>query len=252
MAISPEEWESYACQVDDEPASILLNLAYRDERPSGTDTVYYVGLQILDPGDHGMGVEPDVKELWRLEDEISDALVAKGFTYVGRLRSQGDWQLTFYAASGREPELEELVQGALGEGDRGYRVGSKEDPTWSYFEDFLMPDEERWQWILDRRVLTNLAKSGDVHTVPRPVDHFIEFRNSASRDAFLIAARERGFSAEAGAREEGEECHTAQLVRTDQVTLGHIHEVVMEIVELAEEHGGAYDGWGAPVQTEAS
>jgi regulator of RNase E activity RraB len=33
------------------------------------------------------------------------------------------------------------------------------------------------------------------------------------------------------------------------VTLGHIHEVVMDIIELAEEHGGAYDGWGAPVES---
>jgi len=25
--------------------------------------------------------------------------------------------------------------------------------------------------------------------------------------------------------------------------------VVMELVELADEHGGEYDGWGAPVAT---
>ena len=41
--------------------------------------------------------------------------------------------------------------------------------------------------------------------------------------------------------------HTAQLVRSDPVTLKHIHVVVMDLVALASEHGGDYDGWGAPI-----
>jgi hypothetical protein len=38
-----------------------------------------------------------------------------------------------------------------------------------------------------------------------------------------------------------------QLVREDPVSLSRIHDLVMELSELAEEHGGHYDGWGAPV-----
>ena len=250
MGAEHEEWESYPCRVDDEPASILLNLAYREQRPPGHDTLYFAGLEILEPGDHGMGLEPDVKELWRLEDLISAAATTNGFTYVGRVRSQGDWQLAFYAVSGKDDELESLVVEALGEADRGYRIDSNPDAEWGYFHDFLMPDAERWQWIMNRRVVTNLEKSGDVHTIPRPVDHFIDFQDRSRRDAFLSAARERGFTAEAGTQEEGDDRHTAQLVRADPVTLGHIHEVVMDIIELAEAHAGDYNGWGAPVANE--
>jgi hypothetical protein len=243
-----EEWDFYYCRVDDAPASIFMNFAYRDERPSGQDTLYFVGLQILEQGEHGMGVEPDVKALWSLEDEITEAAAAKGFTYVGRLRTQGDWQLSFYAPAEKEPELEELVVAACAEVDRGYRFGSKEDESWSYYDEFLSPDAERWQWILDRRVVEQLGKAGDVHETPRPVDHFIGFPDAASRDAFMSAARERGFSAEPGEpRDDGENAYTAQLVRSDPVTLRHIHVVVMDLVELAAEHGGDYDGWGAPI-----
>ena len=35
----------------------------------------------------------------------------------------------------------------------------------------------------------------------------------------------------------------AQVYRTDAVELDHIHEVVMELVELAQAQGGDYDGW---------
>jgi hypothetical protein len=242
------EWDFYYCQVDDAPASIFLNFALREARPSGLDTLHFVGLQILEPGDHGMGVEPDVAKLWDLEDKITEAAAAKGFTYVGRLRNGGDWQITFYAAGNRESELEQLVVDALAGADRGYRTGSKEDADWSYYDEFLTPDAERWQWIMDRRVVTQLAKAGDVHETPRPVDHFIGFPDAAARDAFMNAARERGFSAEAGdTRDQDENPHTVQLVRSDPVTLQHIHDVVMDVVELAAAHGGEYDGWGAPI-----
>lgn len=35
--------------------------------------------------------------------------------------------------------------------------------------------------------------------------------------------------------------------REDPVTLQEIHAVVMQVAELAEQHGGDYDGWGCSV-----
>ena len=98
MTADDGEWDFYYCRVNDAPASIFLNLAYRDERPAGFDTLHYVGLQMLEPGDHGMGVEPDVELLWELEDKITAAAAAKGFAYVGRLRNDGDWQISTTSA----------------------------------------------------------------------------------------------------------------------------------------------------------
>ena len=243
--MAEEEWDFYYCRVDDAPASILLNFEYKDDHPADRDTLYYVGLEILEPGDHGLGINPDVDKLNAVEDAITSAAAAAGFTYVGRLRNQGDWQLTFYAAAGKEPELEGLVTAALD--DRGYRIGEKEDAEWGYYHEFLMPDAERWQWIMDRRVVAQLAEHGDRLEVPRPVDHFIGFEDAKSRDAFMAAARERGFTAEEGGSDG--DTFPVQLIRIDPVELDHIHDVVMELIELADEHGGDYDGWGAPIAT---
>ncbi len=242
-----DEWDFYYCRVDDAPASIFLNLAYQRARPAGLDTLYYAGLQILEPGDHGMGAEDDAKLLWELEDRITQS-AAGDFTYVGRLRNNGDWQLTFYGKAGNEEKLEELVVQALAEADRGYRVGSQADADWGYYEEFLVPDAERWQWIMNRRVVQQLAQAGDDHEVPRPVDHFIYFPDAKKREAFIVAAKAKGFSADEGpTRDEAELPYAAQLVRADPVELNHIHSLVMELTELADEHGGDYDGWGAPI-----
>jgi regulator of RNase E activity RraB len=250
MAADAEEWDFYPCRVDDAPASIFMNFQYRDAQPEGADTVYYAGFQILAPGEHGMGESPDAELLWKIEDEVTKAAAEKGLTYVGRLRNQGDWQLTFYGPGGKERVLEDITAEAAA-GSRGYRVGSKPDEAWSYYHEFLMPNAERWQWIMDRRVVERLEAEGDQAATPRPVDHFIDFPDRASRDAFAAAAKARGFAAEASDPNDDEDPQfSVQLVREDPVELSHIHELVMELTELAEEHGGDYDGWGAPVATE--
>jgi regulator of RNase E activity RraB len=241
------EWDFYYCRVDDAPASIFLNFAYQQERPA-LDTLYYAGLQMLDPAEHGMGGPKDAEALWALEDEITAGAAAAGFTYVGRLRNQGDWQLTFYAAAGKEAALEEIVVVALADADRGYRIGSQEDAEWGYYDEFLMPNAERFQWIMNRRVVQQLEGSGDQVETPREVDHFIHFADADARDAFARAAEALGFRAEPQDPDQTNNLPFGiSLHRDDAVTLNHIHEVVMTLSDLADENGGDYDGWGAPV-----
>lgn len=238
------EWDFYYCRVDDAPASVFLNFQYQQERPP-LDTLYYAGLQMLDPADHGMGGPEDAEALWALEDAITTSAAGAGFTYVGRLRNKGDWQLTFYGDAGKEAALEEVVVRALADADRGYRIGSQADAEWGYYDEFLMPDAERWQWIMDRRVVQQLEGSGDQLDTPREVDHFIHFADADARDAFGRAAAELGFRIEALDPDQTNELPFGMSVhRNDAVNLNHIHDVVMTLSDLADENAGDYDGWG--------
>ncbi len=244
MSDDEGEWDFYYCRVDDAPASIFLNFKLQRERPVA-DTLYYAGLQMLDPADHGMGGPEDAEALWALEDTITAQAKEAGLTYVGRLRNHGDWQLTFYGPSGKEERLEEIIVEALASGERGYRVGSKEDADWNYYEDFMLPDAERWQWIMDRRVVQQLESRGDPLDVPREVDHFIAFPDADKRDVYARAAEALGFRPSPANPDQAAELPFGiSLHRDDAVNLNHIHEVVMTLSDLADEHGGDYDGWG--------
>jgi regulator of RNase E activity RraB len=248
MSARDGEWEFYPCRVDDAPASIMLDLSFRDTKPLELDTLYLARLQMLEPGDHGMGVGADVEKLSDAEDAICEDAERLGLTYVGRLRTAGGWQLTFYGPAGLEKKLDEVVVETCGE--RAHRMAHREDGGWSYYDSFLAPDAERWQWILDRRVVHRLAEAGDHHATPRPVDHYVYFDEPDARDTFAAAAVGKGFEAETTKASEERPCG-AHLVRTDRVELQHIHRVVMELRELADAHGGDYDGWGAPVMEPA-
>jgi hypothetical protein len=196
-----------------------------------------------------MGVEPDVKLLWDLEDRITEAAAAKGFAYVGRLRNDGDWQLAFYGAGNREPELEALVVDALAGGRPGYRLGSKEDASWSYYDEFLTPNEERWHGSWIGAWSSNSRRRVDVHATARPVDHFIEFR-IRERDAFMSAAAQAGFrcGSRCYARRGRVSLHGSS-DRSDAVTLQHIPrrwsygpDRPLPLARRAVTHG-----WGAPI-----
>lgn len=241
-----DNWDFYPCLVDDQPASMFLNLRYGDEHPPHADTLYWVRIAMRDVAEHGMGSAAEADVLHAAEDTIVDALAATGLIYVGRLRNDGLWQLTFYGPSGHSDEAKAIAATAGLEGRR-HEVGAKPDADWAYFHDFMWPEAERFQWMLDRRVVALLENEGDVATTPRAVFHWAYFPTAAGSAAFVAAAARHGFMPEdPDDPEDGS--FPARVKRVDTTELHHIHEVVMTLSDLAAQHGGTYDGWETSVE----
>ena len=249
-----DAWEFYVCSIDDAPASIFLNLDFEAHAPlRDADTLYVVRIHLREPDDHGMGTVAEAELLRSIEDRITEGAQATGLYYVGRVRSGGVWQLTFYGRTGWIDALTpthstlDLLAG------RRVDVRTMPDPDWGYYREFLLPDAERRQWIADRNVVEALRDRGDTLTLPRHVHHWAFFASATARAAFIADAEREGFAV-AGLVDtaEGERAFGAQLDRVDSVGLDHIHDVTMGLVELAEQHGGDYDGWEASLERPAS
>jgi uncharacterized protein (TIGR01619 family) len=248
----PDEWDFYPCRVNDGPASLALNLWFRENAPiAAAPTLYWVAAFMADPDEHGMGSTTEAEHLFSVTDPIVVAAAAKGLYQVGRLRNNGCWQLTFYGASGLEEELGAIAKESNME--REYDVGSKADLEWRYYFDFLCPDSERWQWIMDRRVVELLEEKGDSLSKERPVDHCLYFPGAAERDLFIAAAQAKGFELVSEfANEESDALPFGiEINRTDSVRLDNIHAIVMELSALAAQWRGDYDGWGTSVESES-
>ena len=239
------KWDSYLCQVEGRPGSIFLNLDLAMEHPP-LDTLYFAAIELLDPGEDSMGSMAEAELMSPLEDAVLEELQATGLCYVGRLRNNSAWQLTFYGEAGRDGGVERVVAEALKGGKRRFQIGSQPDPEWSYYHGFLYPDAERWQWMQDRAVVQALAKNGDAGHRSREVEHWVGFEAEASRMAFVASSEKLGFSVRDLPEPKGG-LFLAQVVREDPVLLEHIHQVVMQLVDLAERYSGTYDGWESPV-----
>jgi regulator of RNase E activity RraB len=241
-----DKWDFYLCKVDDAAASIMLDFKYRDHgRVVSAHTLYWCQIAMLEPGDHGMGIGNDAKALNKIEDEIVEKAKDDGFYYVGRLRNHGRWQLVFYGADDLDSALRIIVANIITDpSEREYIIDSKLDAEWSYYFEFLCPDAERWQWIMDRRVIESLESEGDPLTQSRRVDHWTYFDNAETRSKFIDAALKQGFELERTTDDSpGAHTFSAQIFRVDSVQLEDIHNIVMSLKTIADEVGGEYDGW---------
>ena len=223
-----------------------MNLRYAEVRPDAvTGTRYRVRIEMLDPGAHRMGTAAEADVLHPFEDQLTDAATASGLTKVGRLRTAGWWDLVFYGPADR---LDGLAQFASGVGGRKVEMGSKADPDWDFYRERLLPDAERQQWMLDRKIVEVLQSKGDL-LLPRRVDHWVYFPTSDHRDAFVAEVVRDGFEvAHASDDGEGELAYGAQVHRVDSVKLGDIHDVVMALYAAARGHDGDYDGWETSIE----
>lgn len=188
-----------------------------------------------------------------MEDALTAAAARLGLYHVGRLRNHGAWQIAFYGCAGLKSQFDDLVEDALDDAGGGWLAHELESPDWHYYLEFLCPDAERWQWMKDRRVVEQLEKHGDTLKQPRPVAHWIYFRSAEQRDAFEAAARAENFEVHGHPDDEpagGERPYRARIERIDSVELNDLHAVTWDLTELAQRHGGDYDGWETQVVSE--
>ena len=181
------------------------------------------------------------------EELLVERADAGGLIYVARIRTRAEWELVFYGPADRGDAVQAVREVF---GDRRTYLDVRPDPTWGFYREFLLPDAERRQWMADRRLVQVLADKDDVLAKPRRVDHWVELATAEARERFVEAARRAGFELQRAAEIEGDRPFAAQVFRTDPVELAHIHDVVMELVELVEREGGDYDGWETSVEAE--
>lgn len=244
-----DEWDFYPCLIDGAPASIFLNFRYEHAAPpSALDTLFRLRVQMLEPDEHGMGTTNESTEFNTLEDAMAARATEAGLCYLARVRAGGLWELAFYGAPACKDAIQSLR--ALFTNRRTY-IDIRPDADWGFYREFLLPDAERRQWMEDRRLTDALAERGDPLERPRRVDHWAHFATAGARDHFVRDALQAGFALQRAASVEHHELpFGAQVFRTDAVDLEHIHDVVMELRELATKHGGDYEGWESPVETE--
>lgn len=231
---SSDEWDFYPCRVEDKPASILINLRFMYEDPRDeNDHVHHAFLTMKDAGEQGVGTQNEMERLSPIEDAVFDRAEQAGAQPVGRVRSQGVWRLSVYGP--KDLPWTDWIREIAGP---DAEVQTDLDHEFNYVNDFLLPDPERHQWIVDRRVCDKLLNQGDKPSLVRPVNHFIDYEGEPPL-ALIDALKALEFDVEdLGSSLECTKLHDTQL--------DTVHDLVMTLIDLADQHGAAYDGWGAP------
>lgn len=241
-----ENWDFYVCDVEQERASIFVDLDLVEEAPMAhLPYLWTVRVTMLNPRPDGLSSSEEAAVLNELEDAWSAELaklVPPGVA-AGRATYGGHRDQLAYVASADGAE-ENVV--AVREAFPGYDIQSViwEDPDWQTYLGFLYPDEEQRLGIENWRVCAVLEEEGDPLTEPREIDHWIEFPDAEQRGQFEAKAVELGFQTRCLIEpDEQSAWFGIQIYNTDLPSHEKIDEITTPLFYLAREHGGNYDGW---------
>jgi len=245
-----DDWDFYFLQVDDKPASIYLNLGLAPIAPlTGQTHMAYVRIAMHQPRPDGLSSQEEYDALIGLEDALVQPLEQRGHIYAGRNTSDGNRDFYFYTA---DPESFQEAACAAMAGHRQYRfqVGSRRDPDWEIYRNFLYPSPGDLQGILDRReirmnrnVIEQLVSEGDDPSKSRAIDHLAYLPNASAAESLRAYLSNEGFTV-SEPRAAGD---VLALPFERQDVPNNIDEVVLPIVRRVRKLGGNYDGWGCEV-----
>jgi ABC-type xylose transport system substrate-binding protein len=96
----------------------------------------------------------------------------------------------------------------------------------------------------DEQLIARLRKDGLDPFRPHSVDFFLALPNDAAALGLLAALQARGMSADKHATPDAADFPVSVHVsRQLQLTVGAIKALAAELGQLAQQHGGRYDGW---------
>lgn len=244
-----EDWGNYFCHVESKPASIRLNLALKAVAPIG-EYKYRTNFSVLlqNPDEQGFTTREEFPTICEIEDDLLEALTPKGALVVGALKTDGMFDLYFY--SKQTDNYESIINKVMQKfGDYKYMVNIAEDAGWDDYSNFLYPSDYEYQSIQNQRVIMNLEKHGDKSEKKRPVDHWLYFASEEGRIQFVDEVSKLGYTI-AGIEklEDKENPYQLHILRHDTTIWRDVNKHVWELITLAQPLGGAYDGWGCPIE----
>lgn len=243
-----QDWAFYYCLVENTDASIRLNLALAEIAPIEQYPFrIWFSVKLLNPNEKGLTTNEEYPKICEIEDDIAGILENNGAIMVGALKNNGTADWYFY--SNQTENIENLINSVMKK-HKEYLYGFdiKEDRPWSDYFDFLYPEEFEMQTIQNRKVLMQLDKMGDNREKERKVDHWIYFQTENDRENFIQEAKKLGYNILSKEKLEGAYPYQLNIDRTDNTIWGNVDNYVWQLVTLAKENNGIYDGWGCPIE----
>ncbi len=255
------ELDFYLAQIGESPVSFVIDMAAARHAPLATHTLRVeVRVRMRTPRADGLRDASELDALGEVEDQVAARLeAAVGAIYVGRFVARGYTTLVAYApesAAGLLSDVGALI-GSLGVYSSEWRVAP--DPEWKLYFEFLYPDVYSRQFMQNRRLVQVIAEHGDKLEVPRMVDHTVFFAsaeraqeaaNELVRLEFEVQAAELVLDDDGKPRQP--EAWMLSFRRKDSIEQRRIDEICAEVLDVILPLDGIYDGWGAPLVTDAS
>jgi len=244
-------WDTYLADYDGHPGSTLLDMSLIKSAPiKNLPFVVITGVTFKNCITDGFPTDSEFRNLYRISDSV-ESLIQK-LVYnkmVGTFTSECQ-RLDYYYVSDTvslRNKLNNLYQRFFSN-YKSY-VNIKSDKAWDAYLNFLYPNEETLESMINSKVVLKLKDAGDNLTAPRKVEHWLYFRTSNDRDKFIVYAKGINFQIETEEMLLGKHQfpYELKISRVDKVDLETINSLTEELRKHAKTCNGVYDQWESPV-----
>ncbi len=243
-----QNWEFWMVSGTDTVASFFSNLALASQAPDKRRPWRMkFTLRMRRPRNDGLSSSEEFDQLVQVEDSAAQAFEkALDAIYVGRVTEGGNRIFFYYApaASVFEAQAQRMMK-AFPEYE--FETEAVLDPGWRFYFENLTPSDGIMQAIKNRHVLEVMEKRGDAGTVRRDVRHWAYFSLREHRSGYRRAIEDMGFTFVSDSTVDGELRFGVSFEREDSLASQEFDDVTIQLMELANEFEGEYDGWESPL-----
>lgn len=247
-----DSWDVYLKRVNDNLASILLDMGIRDQVPDERrPCLLYVWVRLENPNGHGLPEGSEFDALNQIDDALQKALLPKlNAIPVACVSTACRREFYYYAPA--DEGLDEVVNSVFESFPaREWMCNSVMDAEWEHYLDVLYPNPIDRRQMDNGKVVRALHNSGDTLEKERMVSHWAYFSTAAARSAFVHDVEAQNFVV----KDQSEDADKPDgfgvcFERVDHVDWNSINEVTLELLNLATSHEGTYDGWETVVVNE--
>lgn len=240
----PQDWNVYFSRIGDAPAALRINLALIEVAPLAEYLQHVrVSMKLEQTNEHGFPTPEESEAVYDIEDQI-DRLAGNDNIPAGIVTTDGAANWYFYS---RDAEaFAQACRTLLTQNNRVCDIKISEDAEWSFYQEFLYPDRYELQAIRNEQVLRRFRQDGDRLEQPRPIDHWLFFHTEADLNAAAAKVAALGYTVSDSGRIEHEEDHPSyRLQLSKNAPLTDIDNDTWELIDIAHENNGDYDGWGS-------
>lgn len=241
-------WDFYQLRVDDNPASMFVDLGIHKFAPKHDFPFSaYIRLRMNSPRSDGLSSQEEFDTLQKIEDTFTSTLAEEFVEYVGRCTTNSCRDYYFYLKCDEDWETK-VISCMAPFSEYSFEYGSREDKSWSTYFSYLYPSDRDLHKIRNMRVCEALENRGDKLVVAREIDHWSYFADEEQMNSYIEEALQLGFQLRnVDISNRSDLRHVARVWRLDIPDFDSINEITLPLYEAALEYDGEYDGWECEV-----
>jgi len=240
-------WETYiAMDENDIPGSTTIRMELLEISPvKNYPIVVETGLRYNSDENDGFPNSHDLEMLHELSSKLENLFMSNGeHLFVGSFMSNGDRLEYYYLTeiSDIENQLHSFYKKNYP--NQEYEINVVKDSKWTYYRDFLYPNDETLAYMYDEKLIKRIEDSGDNTSQLRKINHWLFFKSERKMNKCKTILTKEGFTLESEIVNKKDNLpYELKISKHGPIIIDSIFNTTCFLKEATEKYKGRYDGW---------